>query len=72
MASARAASSMSPPRAALTMMTPGLVLARASLPIRPAVSGVLGRCTEMKSARPKSSSSVSSSIPSWAARAAET
>ncbi len=40
------------------MITPGLVLASASLPIRPAVSLVFGRCTEMKSARPSSSSSV--------------
>ena len=38
-ASASASSSISPPRAALTMITPGLVLASASLPIRPAVSG---------------------------------
>ena len=68
-ASASACSSISPPRAALTMMTPGLVLASASLPIRPAVSFVFGRCTEMKSARPSSSSRVSSSMPSCAARA---
>ena len=72
MASASAASSISPPRAALTMMTPGLVLASASLPISPAVSLVLGRWTEMKSARPRSSSSVRSSMPSCAARACDT
>ena len=71
-ASASASSSTSPPRAALTMITPGFVLASASLPISPAVSGVFGRCTEMKSARASSSSSVSSSMPSCAARAADT
>ena len=54
------------------MITPGFVLASASLPISPAVSGVFGRCTEMKSARPSSSSSVSSSMPSCAARAGDT
>ena len=59
---------MRPPRAALTMMTPGLVLASWSLAIRPAVSGVFGRCTVMKSARSRSSSRVTSSIPSCAAR----
>ena len=32
------------------MITPGFVLASASLPMSPAVSGVFGRCTEMKSA----------------------
>ena len=47
------------------MITPGFVLANASLPMSPAVSGVFGRCTEMKSARASSSSSVSSSMPSW-------
>ena len=53
-------------------ITPGFVWASASLPISPAVSLVLGRCTEMKSARPRSSSRVSSSMPSCAARACET
>ncbi|CKT75584.1 Uncharacterised protein [Mycobacterium tuberculosis] len=71
-ASASAASSTRPPRAALTMMTPGLVFASASLSISPAVSGVFGRCTEMKSARASRSSRDSSSMPSCAARAGET
>ncbi|SLI44755.1 Uncharacterised protein [Mycobacteroides abscessus subsp. abscessus] len=71
-ASASACSSIRPPRAALTMMTPFLVSASFSLLSRPLVSGVLGRCTEMRSARPSSSSSVTSSMPSWAARAGET
>ncbi|AUS52184.1 hypothetical protein CAB90_03360 [Mycobacterium tuberculosis] len=54
------------------MMTPGLVFASASLSISPAVSGVFGRCTEMKSARASRSSRDSSSMPSCAARAGET
>ena len=45
----------------------GLGLASASLPIRPAVSLVLGRWTEMKSARPRSRRA-SETMPSCAAR----
>ena len=71
-ASASACSSIRPPRAALTMITPGLALASWSAPIRPLVSGVFGRWMEMKSARASSSSSATSSMPSWAARAGET
>ena len=37
--------------------------------MRPLVSGVFGRWTEMRSARSSSSSRVTSSMPSWAARA---
>ena len=48
-AAASASSSTMPPRAALTMMTAGLTLVSASLPIRPRVSGVFGRWTVMKS-----------------------
>jgi hypothetical protein len=48
-ASYSAASSTIPPRAALTMRTVGLTLCSASSPMRPIVSGVLGRCTVMKS-----------------------
>ena len=58
MASARATSSTIPPRAALTMWTVGLTLLKASTPMRPSVSLVLGRCTVMKSASGSSSSTV--------------
>ena len=44
-ASYSAASSTMPPRAALTRTSVGLALASCSAPIRPTVSGVLGRCT---------------------------
>ena len=44
-----AASSTIPPRAALTRTSEGLALASSSAPISPTVSGVLGRCTLMKS-----------------------
>src|SRR5690606_1196258 len=42
-ASTKASSSISPPRAALTMITPGLVFFSSSAPIRPSVSAVFGR-----------------------------
>ncbi len=48
-ASASASSSTMPPRAVLTIRSPGLAVARSSLPISPSVSGVLGRWTVTKS-----------------------
>ena len=71
-ASASASSSTRPPRAALTISTPGLVSASWSLPMRPRVSGVLGRWIEIMSARRSSSSRLTSSMPSCAARAGAT
>ena len=68
-ADARAASSTIPPRAALTMCTVGLTLRSASSPISPRVSGVLGRCTVMKSDSASSSSSETIRTPICAARA---
>ncbi len=68
-ASASARSSTRPPRAAFTMRTPGLTVASSFSPIRPTVSGVRGRCTEMKSLSRMSSSSPTSRTPSCAARA---
>ena len=72
MASARASSSSTPPRAALMMRTVGLTLVSASLPIRPIVSGVLGRWIVMKSLSASSSSRVTSRAPSSPARCTET
>ncbi len=71
-ASARASSSRIPPRAVFTMRMPGFTLARTSRPNSPTVSGVFGRWTVRKSARPTRSSTVSiRSTPSWRARSAE-
>ena len=50
------------------MSTPGLVSASWSLPIRPRVSGVLGRWMRSVGRRSRSSR-LTSSMPSWAARA---
>ena len=71
-ASARACSSTIPPRAALMIRTVGLTWRSASSPIRPTVSGVLGRCTVMKSLTASSSSRPTRRTPIWAARARET
>jgi hypothetical protein len=68
-ATASAASSISPPRAALTIRTPGLTSASSFSPIRPVVSGVRGRWIEMKSLSRSSSSSPTRRTPSCAARA---
>ena len=69
-ASASACSSTMPPRAALMIRTDGLTLRSASSPIRPTVSGVLGRWTVMKSLCRAARRGDSSWTPSWAARAA--
>ena len=45
----RAASSTIPPRALLMMRTPFFIFSKAASPMRPMVSGVLGRWTLMKS-----------------------
>ncbi len=71
-ASASADSSMSPPRASLTMITPGLTRSSSSLPMRPSVSGVFGRWIVMTSLMASSSSSSTRRTPIWAARATET
>ena len=68
-ASASAASSTRPPRAALTIRTPGLVSASSRAPIRPTVSGVFGRWMVMKSLSASSSSRPTSRTPICAARA---
>ena len=58
-ASARAASSMIPPRAVLMIRSPALRVASKFAPDEPDVSGVFGRWTVMKSASATSSSSAS-------------
>ena len=58
MASASASSSTSSPRAALTMRTPGRMLANAARPRKPVVSSVSGRCSVRKSAAANTSSGV--------------
>ena len=72
MASARAASSTIPPRAALTIRIPGLARASTSWPMRPTVSAVLATWMAMKSDRAISSSSSTSSTLSWRARSGAT
>ncbi len=68
-ASARACSSTRPPRAALTIRTPGLTMESSFSPISPTVSGVFGRWMEMKSLSRSSSSRPTRRTPSCAARA---
>ena len=63
-----AASSISPPRAQLTIRTPFLVLARFSADRMLRVWSVSGVCSVMKSARASSSSSVTLVTPSSTAR----
>ena len=72
MASASAASSTMPPRAVLMIRSPGLALARRSLPMSPSVSAFLGRWTVTKSDTAMSSSSPMSSTPMCLARSADT
>ena len=50
-ASLSASSTSSSPRAQLITRTPSRILAKASASSQPAVSGVLGRCSVMKSER---------------------
>ena len=65
---ARAASSTIPPLAVLTSRAPRFMAASSASPIRPVVSGVLGRWTVTTSARPSTSARLASSTPIWAAR----
>ena len=69
---ASAASSTMPPRAALTMRTPGLTMRSWRSAMSPIVSAFFGRCTLMKSDSASSSSRLTRRTPSWAARAAAT
>ena len=63
-ASARACSWMMPPRAQLTMIPPGIIIANWSAPIMPSVSGVSGVWTVMKWERRRTSSNEMISTPS--------
>ena len=63
MASAKAASSTSPPAALLMIRQPGLTRARVSALSRLAVSGVNGTCMVMKSARSSNSVKSTGSAP---------
>ncbi len=72
-ASLSAASSTSSPRAQLITRTPSRICANARASSEPRVSGVLGRCSVMKSAWAKTSALVSAcSTPSSRKRSAET
>ena len=71
-AAANAASSTIPPRAVFTIRKPGLAAASRSEPIRPMVSGVLGRWIVRKSAWRTTSSSAMSSTPICLARSGAT
>ena len=63
-ASARACSWMIPPRAQLTIIDPGIIMASSSAPIMPSVSGVRGVWTVMKWERFRTSSKLMISTPS--------
>lgn len=67
----RAPSSITPPRATLTTRAPRFILANRASLNRPFVSGVIGMCSEKKSAVASASSSDTSLTPSAAAFASD-